>query len=265
MRIPIVIFFIVVLTGCSPIPMIALSDDEWKPISEMPVKGRSGFFIRQKLSFGEFRTGSVVRSWTKGSSWRAEGSFPNDWLDRIAVEWVSRKQTVRFTLTDDQGRFSQVTAMARVQWRDLRLGASPSSLTNIVGNMLRVGDDDNDTYAVRIFTDKQEAPWEMLIDNYEAQRYAKTYIGLLARSSNEYYTVAPVYKLRNSKAEAVNLPFGGSVGFEFKNREGKVLAAVSMIGNGAVYFGECSDEEKFLLANASAALLLQQLLDEGVR
>jgi hypothetical protein len=55
------------------------------------------------------------------------------------------------------------------------------------------------------------------------------------------------------------------VGFEFKNREGKVLAAVSMIGNGAVYFGECSDEEKFLLANASAALLLQQLLDEGVR
>jgi hypothetical protein len=188
MRIPIVIFFIVVLTGCSSIPMIALSDDEWKPFSELPVKGRSGFFIRQKLSFGEFRTGSVARSWTKGGSWRAEGSFPNDWLDRIAVEWVSRKQTVRFTLTDDQGRFSQVTALARVQWRDLRLGGSPSSL-----------------------------------------------------------------------------PFGGSVGFEFKNREGKVLAAVSMIGNGAVYFGECSDEEKFLLANASAALLLQQLLDEGVR
>jgi hypothetical protein len=105
----------------------------------------------------------------------------------------------------------------------------------------------------------------MLIDNYAARRYAKSYIGLLARNSNEYYTVVPVYKLRNPMGEAVDLPFGGSLGFEFKNREGKILAAVSLIGNGAVYLGECSDEEKFLLANASAALLLQQLLDEGVR
>jgi hypothetical protein len=29
--------------------------------------------------------------------------------------------------------------------------------------------------------------------------------------------------------------------------------------------GDCSDEEKFLFANAAAALLLRQLLDEGVR
>jgi hypothetical protein len=265
MRIPIAITLIVALSSCSPIPMIALSDDDWRPTSEMPVKGRSGFFIRQKLAFGEYRTGPVARSWAKGSNWRAEGSFPNDWLDRIAVEWVRRKQTVRFALTDDQGRVSQVTALARVQWRDLQIGGNPTSLTNIMGGMLRVGDEANDTYAVRIFTDRQEEPWEMLIDNYAARRYAKSYIGLLARNSNEYYTVVPVYKLRNPRGEAVDLPFGGSVGFEFKNREGKILAAVSLIGNGAVYLGECSDEEKFLLANASAALLLQQLLDEGVR
>jgi hypothetical protein len=54
------------------------------------------------------------------------------------------------------------------------------------------------------------------------------------------------------------------VGFEFRNPEGKILAAVSMIGNGTFYMGACSEEEKFLLANAAAALLLQQLLDEGV-
>lgn len=142
MRIPIAISLIVALSSCSPIPMIALSDDGWKPSSEMPVKGRSGSFLRQKISFGEYRTGPVARSWTKGNSWRAEGSFPNDWLDRIAVEWVRRKQTVRFTLTDHQGRISQVTALARVQWRDLQIGNNPSSLTNLVGNMLRVGDEE---------------------------------------------------------------------------------------------------------------------------
>jgi len=178
---------------------------------------------------------------------------------------VRRKQTVRFALTDDLGRISQVTALARVQWRDLQKGGNPSTLTKIMGVMLRVGDGANDTYAVRIFTDRQEEPWEMLIDNYAARRYAKSYIGLLARDSNEYYIDVPVYKLRNPKGETVDLPFGGSVGFEFKSREGKILAAVSLIGNGAVYLGECSDEEKFLPANASVALLLQQLLDEGVR
>lgn len=88
MRIPFTIFLILLLSGCSPVPMIAVSDDGWKPLSEMPVKGRNGFFIRQKLSFGEYRTGFVTRSWTGGSSWRTEVPFPNDWLNRMALEWV---------------------------------------------------------------------------------------------------------------------------------------------------------------------------------
>lgn len=265
MRIILFVSLILLLNGCGPVPMIAISDNEWEPNLELPVKGRNGFFFRQKLSFGEYQTGLVDRSWTGGSSWRTGVIFPNDWLNILSVEWVRRKQTVRFSLRDNQGHISEVTALARVQWRDLQVGTNPNSLVNIVGDILRKGDENNHTYAVRIFTDKDQAPWEMFIDNYAAQRYAKTYIGLLARNRNDYYTVVPVYKLRNAQGAAVNLPFGGSVGFEFKNPAGRTLAAVSMIGNGTVYFGDCSEDEKFLLANAAAALLLQSLLDEGVR
>ena len=260
-----IISFILILSGCSPVPMIALSDNGWKPLSEMPVKGRNGFFLRQKLSFGDYRTLTVRRSWITGTSMRTGFSFPNDWLDRMAIEWVRRKQTVRFTLTDGKGHISEVTALAKVQWRDLVLQGNPNSLVSIMANMQLRGDEDNETYAVRIFTDKQQAPWEMFIDTNAAMRYAQSYTGLLARSKNEYYTVVPVYKLRNREGAAVNLPFGGSVGFEFKNPAGKILAAVSMIGNGTFFLGDCSDEEKFLFANAAAALLLRQLLDEGVR
>lgn len=263
MRIPI-ITLILLLSGCGTVPMIAISDHGLKPLSEMPVKGRSGFFIRQKLSFGEYQTGFVSRTWTGGSSWRTGVTYPNDWLNRMSIEWVRRKQTVRFSLTDNQGRNSEVTALAKIQWRDLQVGADPNSLINIVSDILQTGDEQKDTYAVRIYTDKERAPWEMFIDNDAAQRNAKRYIGLLARSKNEFYTVVPVYQLRNRQGAAVNLPFGGSVGFEFKNREGKVLAAVSLIGNGTVYMGDCSEEEKFLMANAAAALLLQELLDGGV-
>lgn len=264
MRISIVISLILLLMGCGTVPMIAISDYGLKPLSEMPVKGRSGFFIRQKLSFGEYQTGFVSRTWTGGSSWRTGVPYTNDWLNRMSTEWVRRKQTVRFNLTDNQGRNSEVTALAKIQWRDLQVGSDPNSLINIVSDILHNGDEQKDTYAVRIYTDREQAPWEMFIDNDAAQRNAKSYTGLLARSKNEYYTVISVYQLRNRQGAAVNLPFGGSVGFEFKNREGKVLAAVSMIGNGTVYMGDCSEEEKFLLANASAALLLQELLDGGV-
>lgn len=265
MRNPFIIVLFLFLTGCSPVPMIALSDNNWKPLSEMPVKGRSGFFLRQKLSFGDYRTLSVRRSWITGTSLRTGFSFPNDWLDRMAIEWVRRKQTVRFSLTDDRGHISEVTALAKVQWHDLVVASNPNSLVSIMANMQLKGGEGNETYAVRIFTDRQQAPWEMFIDTDAAMINAQSYTGLLAKNKDEYYTIVPVYKLRNRYGEAVNLPFGGSVGFEFKNPEGKIQAAVSMIGNGTFFLGDCSEEEKFLLANAAAALLLRQLLDEGVR
>jgi hypothetical protein len=103
----------------------------------------------------------------------------------------------------------------------------------------------------------------MLIDNNAAQVHAKTYTGLLAKNKSEYYTVAPVYKLVNKQGKAVSLPLGGSVGFEFRDKNGNTVAAVSLIDNGVVYFNKVSPQEKFLLANAAAALLLQQQLDEG--
>ena len=47
---------------------IALEGEEWVGVAEYPVKGRQGILINQKLSFGEYHTLLVDRSWTKGSS-----------------------------------------------------------------------------------------------------------------------------------------------------------------------------------------------------
>jgi hypothetical protein len=67
----------------------------------------------------------------------------------------------------------------------------------------------------------------------------------------------------NKQGKAVALPFGGSIGFEFRNPQGITVAAVSLIDNGVVYFCALSSAEKFLLANAAAALLLQEQLDQS--
>jgi hypothetical protein len=253
--------FISSLIACSP-AKIAIGDAGWQQKEELTVKGRNGFLIKQKLSFGEFKTGNVKRSWTKGSSWGFGVPVANDWVERLNIEFVRRKQTVRFSLTDAAGNESEVTAFSRVRWTDLSVGNNPNSIVNVIGDLLQIGDAGTNTYAVRIFTARNEQPWEMVIDNNAAQRKAKTYTGLLAKSKTEYYTVVPVYRLVNKQGRAVALPFGGSVGFEFRNQKGETVAAISLMDKGVVYFNALSVSEKFLLANAAAALLLQEQLEQ---
>jgi hypothetical protein len=251
-----------IIVACSPVK-IAVDDTNWLQKEELPVKGRQGFLIKQKLSFGEFKTSTVKRSWTKGSSWAFGIPLGNDWVESLNIEWVRRKQTVRFNLMDEKGNESEVTAFSKVKWRDLTIGNDPNSIVNIIGDIMKIGDEGTNTYAVRIFPSKNEHPWEMLIDNNAAQANAKTYTGLLAKNKSEYYVVAPVYKLMNKQGKAISLPLGGSVGFEFRDKNGNTVAAVSLIDNGVVYFNKVTPQEKFLLANAVAALLLQQELDEA--
>lgn len=260
------LIFIIVSTiffSCSP-AKIAVDDSGWTQKEELFVKGRQGFLVRQKLSFGEFATTTVKRSWTKGSSWAFGIPLGNDWVENLHIEFVKRKQTVRFNMVDEKGNESEVTAFSKVRWRDLIIGNNPNSIVNIIGDIMKIGDDGTNTYAVRIFPSKNEHPWEMLIDNNQAQVNAKSYTGLLAKSKSEYYVVAPVYKLMNKQGNAVSLPLGGSVGFEFRDKNGNTVAAVSLIDNGVVYFNKVSPQEKFVLVNAAAALLLQQQLDERV-
>src|SRR5262245_45649579 len=84
---------------------IALEDTNWNNVQELKVKGRQGLLINQKLSFGDYRTVSVKRSWTRGSSmfagWTSGRPGYDDYSRIIGVEFSKKKQTVRFELTDN--------------------------------------------------------------------------------------------------------------------------------------------------------------------
>ncbi|HET6768193.1 MAG TPA: hypothetical protein VFH08_12360, partial [Chitinophagaceae bacterium] len=110
-----------ILFSCSP-AKIAVDDSGWSQREELAVKGRQGFLINQKLSFGEFKTTTVKRSWTRGSSWAFGIPLANDWVESLNIEFVKRKQTVRFNLIDNKGNESEVTAFSKVRWRDLTIG-----------------------------------------------------------------------------------------------------------------------------------------------
>jgi len=246
--------------SCSPVK-IAISNPNWNEREELSVKGRQGFMLNQKLSFGEFTTNKVNRSWTKGSGWTWSIPVQNDWVESLNQTYVQKKQTIRFSLKDSSNNESEVTAFSKANWTDITIGNNPYSVVNIIGDLLRIGDNGSNIFAVRIVPGKNQQPWEMVIDNNAAQINAKTYTGMLAKSKFDYYSIVPVYLLKNKQGKPVALPFGGSVGYEFRNMSGKTVAAVSLIDRGLVYFDTTDTDEKFLIANAIAALLLQEQLN----
>jgi hypothetical protein len=71
----------------------------------------------------------------------------------------------------------------------------------------------------------------------------------------------PVTKIERKNGKIVNT-IAGAPGFEFRNAKGVAVAAVSLVDNGMVFMGKLEAAERFLLANACAALLLQEAIDE---
>jgi hypothetical protein len=244
--------------SCSPFKM-AVHEDLKPAYDELSVKGRQGILIKQKMSFGEFSTNTVKRSWTRGTSSRKGLGYidPNrmEWINIISTEYINKKQTVRYSLNSD-GMQSDVFCVSRFKAKDFNI-LKENSLLNVALDIFGAGGESSSMYYVQIFpSDKEHRPWELALDNQESQEKPRKYIGYLAKSKTEYYTLHPVRQLEK-KGKVSNMPFG-SIGFEFRNPAGKTVAAVSMMDKGLVYLAKTIAEERFLLANACTAILLQE-------
>ena len=255
---PFLYIFIIIgfLAGCAP-ARVALSEG-LQQHDEYEVKGRQGLLIRQKLAFGPYATTAVKRSWTKGNSARSgfgwndqQGKFVN----LISTEYINRKQTVNFSMTDG-GNESDVFCASRFQARDLQVGRSDNSLLNIALEIGGIGYSASDLFYVQIFLNNEDQPWQLVLDNAAAQARPKKYTGVIAKSRDEYYTLVPITRMQTKKGTGSIL--GGSVGYEIQDPAGRAVAAVSLIDKGMVYLGKADARQRFLLANICSAILLQQ-------
>lgn len=255
---PVVAGLLVIASSCST-PKIALNGEGF---TEMPVKGRNGFLIKQKLSFGDYKTTSVKRSWTKGGTarkgfggYRSDGTYDNI----ISMEYTNRKQTVNFSLADAAGNNSEVRCVTRFSSEDLVIGNNRNSIPNIIIELAR-GMRSTNTFFVQVFLNDEDKPWQLLLDNQAMHTDAKTYTGKLALDDDHYYSIVPVNKMLNKKGEAKNILFG-SIGLDLRNKDNKSVATISMLDKGKVYLNTADKKEAFLLANICAAILLQEQIE----
>jgi hypothetical protein len=257
------LFALAILASCGQ-ANIALTGEHWKEKESHDVKGRTGVMINQKMSFGEFYTTEIKRSWTKGgSSYSGIGLGrygTDDYLNIIGTEYINKKQTIRFSLANQDGTQSSVYCVSRFQSKDLLVGDDKGLLSFGIDLMELKNRRSSSLYYAQVYADNSGEPWQLMLDNEAAQREPKYYTGLLARSRDEYYTIVPVTKMLNQKGEVMQMPFG-SMGLEIRDRSGIALAAVNLADKGKVFFAKGLDaQEKFLLANACTALLLQEVI-----
>jgi hypothetical protein len=255
------IAFLLILANCTPGKM-SVSEDLKSQHDAYKVKGRNGTRIKQKLSFAEYATTEIKRSWTKGNSFRSGIGYTTarqEWVNIISAEYVNKKQTIRFSLAGGKHQ-SEVFCVSRFNAKDLEIGKNPNSVLNIGMDILGIGSRSSSMYYVQLFaSEKDERPWEMVIDNQLSQARPKEYFGYLAKSQTEYYSIIPVTRMEiNGKPGNILV---GSIGFEFRDPQGRAVAAVSFIDRGMVFLGKSDAEERFLLANACTALLLQDIIE----
>lgn len=258
------IFFIAVQGLDAQSMKIALEGEEWTGVSEYPVKGRQGILINQKLSFGEYHTLLVDRSWTKGSSITVGLSqglpTDEDYKKLITSEKVKKKQTLYFALEDSLGNQARAYCISNFSSKNFTVGNNENSPVNIFGDILGVGDASSSMFYAMIYDAQASNRWDLILDNQEVQSKPKSYVGYLAKGKDDYYTIKPLSRVVSKKGKIGTMPFG-SAGFEIRNKDGKAVAAVSMIDNGVVYLSDISPEENMLLSGVCAALLLQEQID----
>lgn len=218
-------------------------------------KGRMGILIKQKLTFGDYYTTMVKRSAIR--KWSGIDGFPG----MIWTEHMQGRQSVHFRLSNGTDT-SDVMAVSRVSARDLLIGTAPGT-TRLPGSIVALfksTEISNNNYSVSIVNKTGEEPWELFLDNTEAQVRRKEPAGYVRRG-DDYYTIEPVWQVEKKNGQIANMAFG-SVGFEIKDKDQQVVAAVSLIDNGEVYLGPGSAYDKLLYANVCAALLLQSNINE---
>ncbi len=255
-------YLLTIMISCST-PEMVVSNDLQNAGDRFDVKGKNGSRIKQKLSFGNYSSSNLKRSWTRTSLSAAGIGFgtrgQQDWVNIIGTEYMQKKQTLQFAL-QDSGLSSQVFCVSKFDAENLQLGKNSNSILNIGLDLFDFSGYASNMYYVQIFpSGKDQRPWEIVLDNDASQARPRKYTGYLARSKNEFYSIVPVTKIAIKQKEG-NM-FAGSIGYEFRNAKGEAVAAVTGMNKGMVYLAKISREEKFLLANACAAILLQDVLE----
>lgn len=208
-----------ILAGCQAAHMPV--PEPLSTAAPMAVRGRSGGKLPARLAFGPFEARSIDRSWTRGGD-----------LAAMSVELSRRRQTFTFDLYEDATLRRQVAC--EVQLRSGQLKPGPVDIVF----------EDRSTLTCRL--DAPTGRWTLALASEHEQPLA----GTVADGHSELLVTG-------TRALRDGLPAETTTGYTIR-RAGRAIAAVEVLGNGAVWLDAASAEDHALLAAVATALLLTE-------
>lgn len=220
------------MAACST-PHISVDQELQASASPMPVNGRQGWMIGQKLSFGEFSTGKVRRGWTK--------SYDIPFI----VRFSGAKERLSFDMQDSQGLSANVFCLGKLREQDLPL----------FNDLFEVNLGWKDVFSGTVTLNDGERHYDFLVANLNQNNWFREASGFIRYQGGEI-ELQPVNRLANGKKMlSENVP-----GFQFVY-QGQVVGAVETLNRGQVWIkAGLPQEMRLLLGAMSAALLLRSEL-----
>ncbi|MDQ8003225.1 MAG: hypothetical protein REI64_00420 [Pedobacter sp.] len=210
------------------------------------VKGSQGIRINQTVSFDDYQTQYIKRSWNKSHK-RAFG-FSNG-EETVMIGGKKKKNEMTFVLTSATTGTSEVFMSNALRSRNLFFNSGDK--VQMEAERYRKKDSlQNNCYA-HIYLDDAEKPWLMQVNNAEVEMYKDGIVGKIMLDTDNYYTVKTVIKTKPKSISKI------PVGFQFENKQGEIVGAISLIDNGTIFLKKSNEKEKLLMSSAALVLLLR--------
>jgi hypothetical protein len=212
-------------SGCGTAKLAVPAELDATP--RLAVSGRLGWMNTQAVRFGGYAADRVDRSWTRGGG-VAIGGFARD----------RRRQSYAFTLESSEGPPLRTECTANLIVKGLNAGSG-----------ITLGLDDRSRLECDILVEAGDtaAAWRL-----ELEDDGKTPMrGTLLRGSDRYDVTG------TNRVSGGALPASVTTGYHIE-RNGRAIAAVEVMNDGAVWLNTEDPAERPLLAATAAALLLAE-------
>ena len=231
----IIALFLFVLVGCKT-PQMYVATTLKNNSETLSVKGRQGFQIGRKLSFGEYVTSKVKQGWVKGYD------IP------FFVRFQGMKEKLSFLQYGRGGELAEVYSVGKFRSTELPF------IRDYFNIILK----EKNHFAGTVILNGGQDVWEFLLYNPVGELLKGEKAGFV-KNNHEVIEVKGVTQLENGKNFSSKF-----LGYEFIYH-GKAIGAVETVNNGKVWFkNNLPDDLKLVLASLSSSLLLRTSLEEKI-
>jgi hypothetical protein len=234
------LFFILFLTTACRTAEIPVTDSLTSEATSYPVKGRQGLKVGQLLSFGDYRTGTVQRGWTKSYA------IP------FVVQFSGSREKLSFQQFGPDNRMASVALISHFRETEFASLEEYFSLSVKHKNHFAGGIELSDT----------KESWEFIVHSIDGRgnTLKNNTLGYV-RSKVDQLQI-DIVGIRELEGTSRLMTMMDVYGYEFR-LNGKTIGAVSTVNNGKVWLKNTLHPElKLVLASVSSGLMLRNSVRE---